>query len=182
MVGEVIISPAFTSTSRDLRYTIQHFADSDDAVIFQFLLHGDAVAADIQHLSAFPAESEVLIAASSTFRVDGLSEMEVPPEWSSGRVRVLPMISLSSYIPWYDLDIDREPPRFLIESPPAMDGDNPGFDGDNHRSDDGNGDLRPSPEQESQTEPVTSVPSAIFHPESGPDEHDNRESDGDDRD
>jgi hypothetical protein len=69
MIDEVIVWPSFTSTSIDRDYVIIHFIDGGDSMLSAITLHPGDCAALIEDYSAYGSESEVLIAASSVFKI-----------------------------------------------------------------------------------------------------------------
>jgi hypothetical protein len=63
MIGEVIVSSSFTSTSLERESAITDFITSEDSILFDVLLHpGHSAGYDSDH-SKFISESETLIAA-----------------------------------------------------------------------------------------------------------------------
>jgi hypothetical protein len=113
MRGEMIVWKGFTSTSTKRDYVIEHFVGKDDGVLFEIILHSGDVVADIHHYSRYPRESEFLIAASSAFRILEVADIQVPISRSpASPVRVIPKVTLSYQMSWFEFDIDT-PPRQL---------------------------------------------------------------------
>jgi hypothetical protein len=115
MIDELIVFPSFTSTSTDRDYVITHFICGDDSMLFEITLHRGDCAALIEEYSAHPGESEVLIAASSVFKVDDVEYIDIPNKHSNEQSALtVPLVKLSYYQSWYDFDIDTRPPNLLI--------------------------------------------------------------------
>jgi TPR repeat protein len=115
MIGEMIVWPGFTSTSTNCEYVIRRFAKTDNGVLFEILLHRGNVMADIHSFSDFAGESEILIAASSVFRVLEVTSIEVPIPGSPGsHVRMIPKVKLSCEMSWFEFNIDSPPPPLLF--------------------------------------------------------------------
>jgi hypothetical protein len=106
-VAVMLIPRGTPDTSIYVKSVIRRFVKKGDGILFEILLHADAVAADIRPFSAYPNESEILIAASSTFRIEKVCEYQIPRELSGSDMnRAIPKVYLSSYIAWHDLDFD----------------------------------------------------------------------------
>jgi hypothetical protein len=113
MIGEMIVWKGFTSTSTKRDYVIEHFVRTDEGVLFEILLHSGDVVADIRPYSAYRRESEILIAASSAFRILEVADIRVPISRSPGSpVHVIPKVTLSYQMSWFEFEIDI-PPRQL---------------------------------------------------------------------
>jgi hypothetical protein len=115
LIGEVIIWPAFVSTSTDIACVFRCFVRSENGILFEIELHEGDAAADIAHDSDYSREREVLIAASTGFLVVGVGEKtfirrkrDVVAEFT---VRV---VKLKYFMHWYDLDIETLPPVLLV--------------------------------------------------------------------
>jgi hypothetical protein len=110
MIGEMIVWPGFTSTSRSLDYVIDHHRLCQDWIVFEIELHQGDLAVDIANDSAYPYESEILIAASTGFLVVEVDSLTVPSMASevSGELEI-PRVKLSYCHSWFDFDIDRLP-------------------------------------------------------------------------
>jgi hypothetical protein len=52
----------------------EHEHEDGDRILFEIFLHADDIAVDIQPFSAHPDESEILIAASTVFRIKKVCE------------------------------------------------------------------------------------------------------------
>jgi hypothetical protein len=112
MVGEVIVWRGFTSTSTDIDVVIQKFVQNADGILFEIELHRGDVATDIACYSENPSDSILLIAASSTFRVVEVEEIQVQNH-AFGNFTI-PKVKLSYFLHWYDFDIDTPPPSFVL--------------------------------------------------------------------
>jgi hypothetical protein len=94
---------------------IDNFGAGDDAIVFAIRLHPGDVVADIRRYSVSPRESEMLIAASSAFRVLKVENIEVPiSNVPDSPVRVIPTVTLNYEMSWSEFDIDNPPPPLLI--------------------------------------------------------------------
>jgi hypothetical protein len=119
VVGEVIILPGFTSTSTDFECAVHRFVqkggEGEDGILFEIELHAGDIAANIACYSAHSLESEVLIAASSAFRVVGVDYIQIQNKVSKELSNFeIPKVKLSYFMHWYDLDIDQPPPSFMV--------------------------------------------------------------------
>jgi hypothetical protein len=113
MVGEMFVWCGFTSTSRKRERVIRNFVRSEEGILFDIIVHPRDVVASIGCYSQFAYEAEVVIAASSIFRV---VEVEINRKNSSlGKEFAVPMVTLSYCGSWFDFDIDEPPPTFLIQ-------------------------------------------------------------------
>jgi hypothetical protein len=111
VVGEVIVWPGFASTSTDFECVIHRFirkgGDGEDGILFEIELHAGDVAANIACYSAHSSESEVLIAASSAFRVVAVDYIRIGDKASDDLSDLkIPKVKLSYFVHWYDFDID----------------------------------------------------------------------------
>jgi hypothetical protein len=113
MIGDVIVWCGFTSTSANYDFVIEKFGWRGDSLVFEIEIGAGSCAAEIAGFSEYPSESEILIAASSGFRVESVDFI------CDG---VVPLIKLSYFLDWWDFDLDRRPLPVLVhsdESPPA---------------------------------------------------------------
>jgi hypothetical protein len=113
MIGDVVVWRGFASTSLDRALVISSFVRSSQGVLFEIVLPPGAVAASIAGFSAFPNESEIMIAASSGFVVDSVDNISVLDENTTLEFTV-PCVKLTYFVSWYDFDLDRRPPRLII--------------------------------------------------------------------
>jgi hypothetical protein len=115
MIDEVIVWLGFTSTSLDRDYVINHFMKDEDSILFEIILHPGDIAACIEDYSAVASESEILIAASTGFRVEGVEyadfEKTESDDWSTVTI---PVVKLSYFLSWSDFNIDDSPHTILI--------------------------------------------------------------------
>jgi hypothetical protein len=79
-IGEVVVWPAFASASRERPRVLRDCATHPEAILFEITLGHGAIAAEV-------ANSEVLIAADSAFRIVDLYEEEI----GDSRVKVVKM-------------------------------------------------------------------------------------------
>jgi TPR repeat protein len=107
MIGEVIVWPGFTSTSTDRNLVISRFINDEDSLLFEISLHPGDVAVAIQDYSEHPHEAEIVIAASSGFRIDDV-------EWIDIRGCKIGQVRLSYCFSWYDFNIDDPPVPILV--------------------------------------------------------------------
>jgi hypothetical protein len=107
MIGEVIVWPGFTSTSPDRESVESHFIGGADSLLFEIKLHAGDIAVDIHESSVFEGESEILIAASSGFKVKSVDWIDI-----SGMTIV--RVRLSYCMSWYDFNIDDPPVPILV--------------------------------------------------------------------
>jgi hypothetical protein len=105
----------FTSTSTDCQYVLHRFVKKGDGILFEIIHHPGKVMADIPSCSDFAVESEILIAASSAFRVLEVTSIDVPITSSQDSpVRVIPKVKLSYEMSWFEFDIDNPPQSLLF--------------------------------------------------------------------
>jgi hypothetical protein len=116
MIDEVIIWSGFTSTSTDRDSVIKGFIKNEDSILFEIALHPGNVAICIADHSVIPSESEILIAASTGFKIDEVEyvDLEMPESEDLNSVRI-PVVKMSYFLSWSDFDIDACPPRVLVE-------------------------------------------------------------------
>jgi hypothetical protein len=115
MIGDVIVCPAFTSTSTDRELVISRFIKGEDSLLFEILLHQGDVAVAISDYSDHSYESEILIAASSGFMVEDVELITISwPSESGFREITIPHVRLSYCLSWYDFNIDDPPASILI--------------------------------------------------------------------
>jgi hypothetical protein len=116
VIGDVIISPGFTSTSMDRDRAIAYFT-AQDGILFEINLHTGDVGVSIRDYSSFESENEVLIAASSGLRVDSVDFISVEGrELNSSLLVPFPIVTLSYFLHWYDFDLEQRPLPVLVES------------------------------------------------------------------
>jgi hypothetical protein len=116
MIDEVIVWSGFTSTSTDRDYVINHYITNEDSILFEIALHPGNVAISIQDYSDFPSESEILIAASTGFKVEGVEYIDVEIRQSDSlKVMRIPLVKLNYWLSWSDFDINQYPSTVLIE-------------------------------------------------------------------
>jgi hypothetical protein len=118
LIEDVVIWPGFTSTSTDRNLVLHEFMNPEDGVLFEIELHAGDIAALIQHDSEHEMENEVLIAASTGFKVlsvcyDALVDS---PFVGETQIRV-PVVRLSYFHHWYDVDLDQRPATVLVGEP-----------------------------------------------------------------
>jgi hypothetical protein len=109
MIGAVVVWPGFTSTSRDRDYVIETFITNEDCVLFEIELHPGDIAVNIQRQSQYEHEHEILIPASTAFKVISVDDVDVlipargldPPS-----VLRIPVVRLSYFLHWCDFDLD----------------------------------------------------------------------------
>jgi hypothetical protein len=107
MIDEVIVWSGFTSTSTDRDCVIQSFIKNENSILFKITLHAGDSAALISEYSEYRFESEILIAASSGFKVENVEYIDCESN-ESNSFRI-PFVSLSYCLSWYDFDIDKHP-------------------------------------------------------------------------
>jgi hypothetical protein len=112
-IGDVIVWPGFTSTSMDRDRVIADFT-AEDGILFEINLHPGDVGVPIRDYSTFESENEVLIAASSGFRVESVDFIE-RRERNSSSIVLFPIVTLSYFLHWYDFDLEQPPLPVLIE-------------------------------------------------------------------
>jgi hypothetical protein len=115
MIGEVIVWPGFTSTSTNGSLVTSRFINGEDSLLFEISLHPGDAAVEMSEYSEHPFEDEILIAASSGFRVDDVEWIDIRRESGSGfREFKIAQERLSYLISWYDLNIDELPAPVLV--------------------------------------------------------------------
>jgi hypothetical protein len=88
-----------------------------DSILFEIALHPGNVAICIADHSVRPSESQILIAASTGFKIEGVEYIDVEMQSSDcSKVVTIPVVKMSYFLSWSDFDIDECPPRSLIES------------------------------------------------------------------
>jgi hypothetical protein len=116
MIDEVIVWSGFTSTSTNRAYVIHHFIENEDSILFEIALYIGNVAIYMRNYSVFPSESEILIAASTGFRIDGVEYLDIEVQGSDClRIVQIPVVKMSYFLSWFDFDIDECPPTVLVE-------------------------------------------------------------------
>jgi hypothetical protein len=124
MIKEVIVWSSFTSTSISRDIVIETFIEDEDSILFEIELHPGDVAACIQDSSDHPDESEILIAATTGFKIDAVKEIEVEKLTTDGlRKFQIPLVKLTYWCSWYDFKINERPTPFFIESAEANEED-----------------------------------------------------------
>jgi hypothetical protein len=103
VIGDVIVWPGFTSASTHRDRVIAHFTDKKNGLLFKVDLHPGDLGVSIRDYSVFKHENEILIAASSGFRVESV-DLEVRGHDSPSIVR-FPIVSLSDFLHWFDFDL-----------------------------------------------------------------------------
>jgi hypothetical protein len=110
MLGDVIVWPGFTITSRDRDYVLETFIINEDCALFEIELHPGDIAVDIQRESDFQHEREILIPASTAFEVISVDDVDVLiPACgvdSERTLRIL-VVRLSYSLHWFDFDLDK---------------------------------------------------------------------------
>jgi hypothetical protein len=80
-------------------------------------LHTDDVGVSIRCYSTVESENEVLIAASSGFRVELVDFIDVEGrERNSSSIAPFPIVTLNYFLHWYDFDLEQRPLPVLVES------------------------------------------------------------------
>jgi hypothetical protein len=116
MIDEVIVWSGFTSTSTNRAYVIKKFLKDEDSILFEITLHPGDVAISISEYSVNPSESEILIAASTGFKIKGVEYIDVELQNSDClSVVTIPLVKLSYFLSWSDFNIDEVPPAVLVE-------------------------------------------------------------------
>jgi hypothetical protein len=117
VIGNVIVWPGFTSASTDRDQVIANFTDKKNGVLFEIDLHPGDLGISIRDYSTFAYENEVLIAASSGFRVESVDffDLEVQELDSHSIVR-FPIVTLSYFLHWSDFDLQQRPLAVLVKS------------------------------------------------------------------
>jgi TPR repeat protein len=106
-VGEVVVWPAFASASRERGRVVREFVKGREGILFEIVLNSGSIVAKL----GVPGteQSDVLIAAESAFRVEGVSEFVVEGgEWA------VPCVKLTWAGAWSDGNIDRAPAELLM--------------------------------------------------------------------
>jgi hypothetical protein len=116
VIGNVIVWPSFTSTSTDRDRVIADFIE-EDGILFEINLHRGDVGVSIRDYSTFESENELLIPASTGFRVDSVDFIDVEGrELNSSSIVPFPIVTLSYFLHWYDFDLEQRPLPVLVES------------------------------------------------------------------
>jgi hypothetical protein len=111
MIDKFVVLPSFTSTSIDRQIAIRNFVGTGDGILFEITLHPGDIATPIEDHSMYGYESEILIAASSVFRVIDVDQVECT---SDSPAHVIPRVRLNYEMSWSELDIDKLPPPLLV--------------------------------------------------------------------
>jgi hypothetical protein len=109
MIGDVVVWPGFASTSRDRDYVLKTFITNEDCVLFEIDVHRGDIAVNIQRQSQYEHEHEILIPASTAFKVISADDVDVlipargldPPS-----VLHISVVRLSYFLHWCDFDLD----------------------------------------------------------------------------
>jgi hypothetical protein len=116
MIGELVVWPAFTSTSRNREFVIHSFLRGEQSILFDINLSPGDVVADITDDSVFPGEEEFLISASSAFIVVSVDKIIVEKLEQGATIHLeIPHVTLKYSLGWHDFEIDTPPPHFIIE-------------------------------------------------------------------
>jgi TPR repeat protein len=115
-IDDVVVWSEFTiaSTDRDsaLNYCITH----EECVLFEIELHpGDVAVVPEQHAED-QLGNQVLIAASTGFKVLSVDETDVSIQGEDGCLNLfhIPIVRLSYFLHWYDFDLDQHPPPLVV--------------------------------------------------------------------
>jgi hypothetical protein len=114
IIGDVVVWPGFTSTSTNRGYVLDHFITDDNSLLIEIELHPRDVAVMIKDYSEYELEGEVLIAASTGFKVVSVDYENVLISTFCDTPTLLPIVKLSYFLHWYDFDLDQRPPRVLF--------------------------------------------------------------------
>jgi hypothetical protein len=101
MIDDVIVWSGFTSTSTNRAYVIRHFLKNEDSIPFEIALHPGNVAIDVKKHSIYRVESEILIPASTGFKIDTVEyiDLGMPESDDLNTVRI-PMVKMSYFLSW----------------------------------------------------------------------------------
>jgi hypothetical protein len=101
----VIVRRDFVSASRNIERVVRGFVRGGDGILFEIALDNRSIAAKLDGND----ESEVLLAAESAFKVEGVSEfVEKEGRWA------VPLVKLTWVGSWADGDIERDPEDLLM--------------------------------------------------------------------
>jgi hypothetical protein len=116
LIGDVVVWPGFTSTSLDRDSGSSRFITGDDCVLFEIELHPGDVAVMLEKYSKHSSEREVLIPASTGFKVISIDSTDVLIYGEDGGSTMfpIPVVRLSYFLHWYDFDLDRRPLPVLV--------------------------------------------------------------------
>jgi hypothetical protein len=115
MIGEMIVWPGFTSTSLDRNLVISRFINDDDSLLFEISLHAGDSAVVMNDFSAYKDESEILIAASSSFIVEEVEFIDIHRENAIDSCESkITQVRLNYMLSWYDFNIDDPPPPIFV--------------------------------------------------------------------
>jgi hypothetical protein len=112
MIGDIIVWPGFTRTSRDRDYVLKAFIINEDCALFEIELHPGDIAVNIQSQSQYEHEREILIPASTAFKIISVNDVDVSIPGRGGNppslLRIL-IVKLSYFLHWRDFDLDNCP-------------------------------------------------------------------------
>jgi hypothetical protein len=116
IVGDVVVWPGFTSTSTDRDSVLNRFITDENSILFEIALHPGDVAVRIDEYSDFRSEREVLIAASTGFKILSVTyaDVSVQPDGGDPISLRIPLVRLSYFLHWYDFDLDQRPSPILV--------------------------------------------------------------------
>jgi hypothetical protein len=96
---------------------LNHLIIDEDCVLFEIELHPGEVAVELERAAEDRSGNEVVIAASTGFRVDSVepTDVSIPAEDGSLNLFHLPIVRLSYFLHWYDFDVDQHLRRAVRE-------------------------------------------------------------------
>jgi hypothetical protein len=116
MMGEVIIWSSFTSTSTNRNCVIKRFMKNKDSILSEIAFYPGNIAVSMKPYSVTPFESEILIAASTGFKIDEVEYVDIQIQESDDLNPVMiPVVKMTYFLSWSDFDIDECPPKVLVE-------------------------------------------------------------------
>jgi TPR repeat protein len=119
-IDDVIIWPEFTSTFTDRDYVLNSCITDEDCILFEIELHPGDVAVLIEQRAEHQSGNEVLIVASTGFKVVSVDDTELSIQGEDGTSKLFhhPIVQLSYFLHWYDFDLDQRPPLVCVCSTP----------------------------------------------------------------
>jgi hypothetical protein len=116
LIGDVVVWPGFTSTSLDRDSVLSRFITGGDCVLFEIELHPSDVAVMIEKYSKHSSEKEVLIPASTAFKVISIDSTDVLiyGEDVGSTIFPIPVVRLGYFLHWYDFYLDQRPHPVLV--------------------------------------------------------------------